>query len=152
MDFSPINSQMMQHAISTAQNRTSLENIDINALHGDDAAMMAAAKEFEAYFIQMMFRAMRDTVNTENSLFPRSQTEEIFQDMLDEKTARAAVEQGNGMGLAQQIFRQMTAGRTSLQDVLLAQSQQQAQVQAHDVQSYQDYYYDGSYGVAMDEE
>ncbi|MCL2576180.1 MAG: rod-binding protein [Defluviitaleaceae bacterium] len=143
MEFSAINTQMMQTAINSAQNRTNLENIDLNALKGDDAAMMAAAKEFETYFIQMMFRAMRDTVNTENSLFPRTQTEEIFQDMLDEKTARAAVEQGSGMGLAQQIFNQMTANRNTLQDALLAQTTNIAQETDH---------YNGAYGAAMIEE
>ncbi|MCL2754001.1 MAG: rod-binding protein, partial [Defluviitaleaceae bacterium] len=137
MDFSAINTQMTQHAINAANRSNNLENLDLAAISGDDVAMMAAAKEFEAYFVQMMFRAMRNTVNSENSLFPRTQTEEIFQDMLDEKTARAAVQQGNGMGLAQQIFRQMTAGRNSLQEVLLAQSQQI---------DFSENYYDGSYG------
>jgi len=143
MDFSAINANnpFLQQAAMQTQNRSNIVDFNWNALEGDDAALMAAAKEFETYFVQMMFRAMRDTVDSSNSLIPRSHTEEIFQDMLDEKSARAAVEGGAGVGLAQQIFRQMTAGRNPVQEALLDENKA----------SYHPYY-DGSYGNAIDEE
>ncbi|MDR2167494.1 MAG: rod-binding protein [Clostridiales bacterium] len=121
MDFSAIsaNNQFLQTAAMHAHNRNNITDFNWGALEGDDAALMAAAKEFEVYFIQMMFRAMRDTVDDQNSLIPRSQTEEIFRDMVDEQTARAAVEGGQGIGLAQQIFRQMTAGHNPVQAALM---------------------------------
>lgn len=109
---------LIQQAAAQASDNGIMQ-MDWERIRGDDAALMAAAKEFEVYFIQTMFRAMRETVNTENSLFPRSQTEEIFQDMLDEQTARAAVTGGNGVGLAQQIFNQMSAGSAVIQQDLI---------------------------------
>ncbi|MCL2169715.1 MAG: rod-binding protein [Defluviitaleaceae bacterium] len=141
MDFSAISTAnpFLQQAAMHTQNRSNVVDFNWQALEGDDKALMAAAKEFETYFIQMMFRAMRQTVDTSNSLIPRSQTEEIFQDMLDEKTARAAVEGGQGMGLAQQIFRQMSSSRTPVQEALVYQGKD----------SYHPYY-DGSYGKILD--
>jgi len=127
---------MMQHAITTAQH-SPIAHLSSARLYGDDAALMAAAQEFETHFIQQLFRAMRSTVDTSNSLIPRSQTEEIFQDMVDEMTARNAVVGGGGVGLAQQIFNQITAQQTPLQTELLAQTRHQTV---------------GEYGIAMDEE
>ena len=137
MDFSAISgtNPFLQQAMMHTQNRSNVVDFNWAALEGEDAELMAAAKEFETYFIQMMFRAMRDTVDSSNSLIPRSQTEEVFQDMLDEKKARAAVEGGSGVGLAQQIFRQMTASRTAAQEALVYNGQE----------SYHPYY-DGAYG------
>ena len=118
MDITGIGSaNMMSQAAFHVNNRSTPQYVDWNSLRGDDAALLAAAKEFEAYFIHMMFRAMRTTVDSSQGILPRSQTEEIFRDMLDEQTARAAVE-GGGVGLAQQIFRQMTAGRNLVQEAL----------------------------------
>ena len=119
MEISSIsNANVLNQAIFNLNNRSGITNIDIAALSEDDAALFGAAKEFEAYFLHMMLRAMRDTVDTSQSLIPRTSAEEIFQDMLDENTARAAA-QGGGLGLAQQIFRQMTAYRNLLQEGLV---------------------------------
>ena len=131
----------MQQAMMHTQNRNNIIDFNWQALEGDDAELMAAAQEFEVYFLQMMFRAMRDTVDTSNSLIPRSQTEEIFQDMLDEKTSRAAVTGGQGMGLAQQIFNQMSTNRTPVQEALVYQKKD----------SYHPYY-DGAYGRKTENE
>jgi len=118
MDISGIGSaNMMSQASFHINNRNPVERIDWNNLSGDDAALLAAAEEFEAFFIQMMFRAMRSTVDTTRGILPQSQTEEIFRDMLDEQTARSAAQNG-GIGLAQQMFRQMTASRNHMQEAL----------------------------------
>ncbi|MCL2855734.1 MAG: rod-binding protein [Defluviitaleaceae bacterium] len=121
MAISFASNMMIDHAISNAQHRDPMENLSAARLSGDDAALMAAAQEFETHFIQQLFRAMRATVNSDNGLFPRSQTEEIFQDMVDEMTARNAVVGGGGIGLAQQIFEQMRAQQTPLQMELTAE-------------------------------
>ena len=112
---------MMQNAIFQTQARSPIDNLSAARLSGDDAALMAAAQEFETHFIQQLFRAMRATVNTDNGILPRGQTEEIFQDMVDEITARNAVIGGGGIGLAQQIFAQMTAQQTPLQTALVGE-------------------------------
>ena len=66
-----------------------------------------AAEAFESYFIQIMFREMRRTTFDERGLFPRSNAERIFTDMLDEEIAKSAAA-GRGIGLADMIYQQMT--------------------------------------------
>lgn len=72
----------------------------------DKEKLKTAAQEFESYFIQMMFKEMRNTVPTDG-LIPKSNAEQIFQSMLDEEVAASAAE-GQGMGLAKMIYEQMT--------------------------------------------
>jgi len=91
----------------SAQQEPSTRNIDLAALQGDDRELFAAAQEFEAFFLNMLFREMRNTVNREDGLFPVSRGEQIFQEMLDEERAAAASRNG-GIGLAEMIFRQMS--------------------------------------------
>ena len=71
------------------------------------AQIRVAAEAFESYFIQIMFREMRRTTFDERGLFPRSNAERIFTDMLDEEIAKSAAA-GRGIGLADMIYRQMT--------------------------------------------
>ena len=66
-----------------------------------------AAETFESYFLQIMFREMRRTTFDERGLFPRSNAERIFTDMLDEEIAKSAAS-GRGIGLADMIYQQMT--------------------------------------------
>ena len=73
----------------------------------DRAAIREAAQMFEAYFIQMMFRAMRQTTFNEQSFIPKSNAERIFTEMMDEQTANNAASAG-GIGIADMIYRQMT--------------------------------------------
>jgi flagellar protein FlgJ len=120
MDISSANNNLINQAVFAMNHRNPVAGgVDWAALSEDDAALMHAAQEFEGYFLQMMFRAMRDTVHSDDGILPRSETQRIFQDMLDEQTAIAAA-RGGGMGLAQQIFNQMTAGRNVMQDALMS--------------------------------
>ena len=72
------------------------------------AAVRHAAEMFEAYFLQIMFREMRRSDFADHGLFPRSNAEKIFTDMLDEEMANQAATTGGGMGLADMIYRQIT--------------------------------------------
>jgi len=119
MDISSIGSgNILAQASLHMNSRSNITNFDINALSGDDAALMEAAKKFEGYFIQMMFRAMRDTVNSDNGILPISESQKIFRDMLDEQMSISAAQNG-GLGLARQIFNQMTSGRNQIQEALI---------------------------------
>ena len=71
------------------------------------AQIRLAAETFESYFIQIMFREMRRTTFDEGGLFPRSNAERIFTDMLDEEIAKSAAS-GRGIGLADMIYQQIT--------------------------------------------
>lgn len=77
------------------------------ALKERSAQIRQAAEAFESYFLQIMFREMRRTSFDEGGLFPRSNAERIFTDMLDEEIAKSAAG-GRGMGLADMIYRQMS--------------------------------------------
>ncbi len=73
----------------------------------DDRELRKACKDMEAYFIQTMFREMRKTIDTKNSLIPKSQAENIFQDMLDEEISKSLTETG-GIGFADMMYRQLS--------------------------------------------
>jgi len=64
------------------------------------------AREFEAMFVAMMLKSMRDTVGKE-TLTGGGKGEETFRSLLDQEYANAAV-QGGGIGLAQTIERELS--------------------------------------------
>lgn len=101
---------MQSAGINREQAKTSAfeEALKSAAESEDDKKIMEAAREFESYFIKMMLKEMRNTV-PKGELIPRNNAEEIFQDMLDEEYSNNAAA-GNGIGLAQMIFEQMTRG------------------------------------------
>lgn len=72
----------------------------------DDAKLREACREFESYFINVMFREMRKTVDTSSSFIPVGYAENVFQEMLDEETSKNAAKSG-GIGLADMMYRQM---------------------------------------------
>lgn len=76
----------------------------------DDTELRNACQEFESYFINMMFKEMRKTVDTSGSFIPVGYAESTFQDMLDEETSKNAAQSG-GIGLADMMYKQMS--RTS---------------------------------------
>lgn len=92
---------------------TQLNALDPNAL-GDlkrlardgnsPEGLRAAAKQFEALFLQMVLKSMRDAVPS-NSMFDSDQTR-LFQSLQDQQTAMNMA-QGRGTGLAEVIFRQL---------------------------------------------
>ena len=96
--------QMRQDEAKTASFQDMLEQA---AASQDSAELRRACVEFESYFTQLMFKEMRKTVPTENSLFPKSNAETIFQDMLDEEYAKRAAQAG-GIGLADMLYRQLS--------------------------------------------
>ena len=91
-------SEILERSMSASEDRQAHEREQIRN----------AAEMFEAYFLQMMFREMRRTTFDENGLFPRSQAEQVFTDMLDEEISNQAAASSNGLGLADMIYAQMT--------------------------------------------
>jgi flagellar protein FlgJ len=67
-------------------------------------ALRAAAKQFEALFLQMVLKSMRDAVPA-NSLFDSDQTQ-LFRSLQDQQLAMNLA-QGRGVGLADVIYRQL---------------------------------------------
>ncbi len=67
-------------------------------------AIKKVAQQFEALFVQMMLKSMRDTV-PENELFG-SQAEQTYQEMYDKQLSKQ-ISTGRGIGLAETIERQL---------------------------------------------
>lgn len=71
--------------------------------------LMNACKEFEAYFIEQMYKGMEKTImkaeDDENST--ANQYMNAFKDMQIEEYAKMTTEQNGGIGLAQQLYEQM---------------------------------------------
>ncbi|MDX5362865.1 MAG: flagellar assembly peptidoglycan hydrolase FlgJ [Pseudazoarcus pumilus] len=76
------------------------------AAKGDSPeALRAAAQQFESVFMQMVFKAMREAT-PQGGLFDSEHTR-MFQSMHDQQLASDLASRGNGMGLADAIFRQL---------------------------------------------
>lgn len=73
----------------------------------DKEKLQKACQEFEAIFLNMMLKQMRASV-MEGGFTEKSHAREIFEEMHDEELAKA-MSQGKGMGLAQQLYQQLTA-------------------------------------------
>src|SRR5210317_1518087 len=83
-----------------------------------NAALKEVAQQFEQMFMNMMLKSMREASNSfsEDSYFNSSETQ-FFQSMLDQQMTTDLATQGNGIGLADVIVRQLggTPGTAGLQ-------------------------------------
>ena len=68
-------------------------------------SLKKSCQDFEAIFIDSMFKAMRKTVG-ENELLPKSNAEKMYQEMLDTEMA-GRIAQKQSIGLAEEIYRQV---------------------------------------------
>jgi flagellar protein FlgJ len=71
----------------------------------DLQSLKKATREFETLYVMEMFKAMRKSV-PKGGLFKEKMSTEIFQEMLDMETARAATK-GKGLGIADAMYNQM---------------------------------------------
>ncbi len=72
-----------------------------------DDELMDVCKQFEAYFVEQVFKEMEKTVpKTEGSLATDNQLVDYFKDNLRQKLSEEAADQ-QGLGLAQMLYDQM---------------------------------------------
>lgn len=71
----------------------------------DPEKLKGAAQQFEAVFIQQMFKAMRDSV-PEGGLFEKDNADDIYAQMQDAEAAKIMAQQG-GIGLADLMIKQL---------------------------------------------
>ncbi len=119
--INPLTSNSMYDAslngVNLKKDETKAESFE-NALKAaaaekDDEKLKQACQDFESYFIQIMFKEMRNTTMTGQGLIPTSNAEEIFRSMLDEEFSKEAAK-GEGMGLAKTLYEQMKRQGTSV--------------------------------------
>ena len=71
----------------------------------DPEKLKDLAEQFEAIFIQQMYKEMRRTI-PDNGLIERGNADEIYQQLQDREAARITASQG-GIGLAELMLQQM---------------------------------------------
>lgn len=71
----------------------------------DAEKLKKSCREFEAIFLQSMFKAMRKTV-PDSGFFKRDTAHEVYQDMLDSELS-LEMSRRQSIGLAEQMYRQM---------------------------------------------
>ena len=81
-----------------------LAQLRVSAQQDQSAALEETAAQFEALFIQMMLKPMREAV-VEGGLFDTSQLE-TYQTMVDQQVSLQLAEQG-GIGIARAMIEQM---------------------------------------------
>jgi peptidoglycan hydrolase FlgJ len=74
----------------------------------DAASAKKVGREFEAMFVGLMLKSMRETVG-EDKLTGGGRGEEMFRSLLDQQYADTAA-QGGGIGLAKMIEKELTRG------------------------------------------
>lgn len=86
---------------------------NINSTSATDDEMMEACKEFEAYMIEQVYKAMEKTIIKADE--DENEYETYFGDMKIQQYAQTVVDQG-GIGLAQQLYEAMkrNSGPTTL--------------------------------------
>ncbi len=85
----------------------SLNRVKAMGRDGDPEALREVARQFEAMFLQQMLKSMRSAneVFGEDGLFDSSETR-FYQDLLDQQMS-LTLSAGQGMGLADAIYRQL---------------------------------------------
>ncbi|MBU1567407.1 MAG: rod-binding protein [Proteobacteria bacterium] len=68
-------------------------------------SLRESSREFEALLLMEMLKSMRKSV-PEGGLFDKDTSSEIFRDMLDSETAKAA-SRGKGLGIGEAMYKQM---------------------------------------------
>lgn len=71
----------------------------------DLASLRKSSQEFEALLLTEMLKSMRQSV-PDGGLFEKNSATEIFRDMLDSETAKAA-SRGKGLGIGEAMYQQL---------------------------------------------
>jgi len=103
LSSSQASAQQVYHSFS------GFEQMRAQARDGDSEALSGAAKQFESVFVQMMLKAMRDTV-PEGGLFDSEQSD-FYEGMFDQQIS-LNIANGKGIGLADVIERQLGAAKS----------------------------------------
>ena len=77
-----------------------------NVKRDNPEALKKTCQQFEAIFVQSMFKAMRDSV-PEGGLLEKGNADDIFQSLFDQEVASAAARQ-NGVGIGDLLYQQLS--------------------------------------------
>lgn len=109
MDISNISSMYNDiYASASNQSASKLEGqLDKDYAQATDEELMDACKQFEAYFLEQVFKEMQKTIpKNEESSSANSNLTDYFKDQMIQKVAADSTEQSS-LGLAQMLYEQM---------------------------------------------
>ena len=97
-----------QQKISINMQQNELEKLSgINFKNKDNKELMQAARQFEAVFVNQLFKALDATIEREG-MFSGGRGEEMFRSMFhDEIAKKISSDPTTSFGLAKQIYEQM---------------------------------------------
>ncbi len=90
---------------SNAKTSSINQTVNKDMKNASDEELMDACKEFEAYFIEQVFKGMRDTVIPAEEKTSMTM-KDYFEDNMYQEYAKNASDQGD-YGIAQMLFEQM---------------------------------------------
>ena len=94
------------HAVN-AQTDKLKEKLNSGSAAASDDELMDACKQFEAYFLEQIFKGMEKTVlKADTGDAATSQLTDYYKDMMVQELAKQSTEQ-NSLGLAQMLYEQM---------------------------------------------
>ena len=108
MDIGNISNMYSDILNANNQSTTKLENkLNTDMTQATDEELMDACKQFEAYFVEQMFKSMMKTVpkNEEMSASTTTLTDFYKDEMLKELASDST--ETNSLGLAQTLYEQM---------------------------------------------
>jgi len=73
---------------------------------GDDDKLKEAAQQFEAFFINSIFKSMRKSADWGEGMTEKSHARGIYEGMMDEKMSDE-IATGRGIGIGDMIYKQM---------------------------------------------
>lgn len=83
----------------------SVDSLRLQAKNDPKEAVKSAAKQFEALFLNILFKSMREAT-PDDSLFDSEQSK-MFTQMLDQQMAQKIATTGKGLGLAESLTQQL---------------------------------------------
>ncbi len=95
------------YASAANQSASKLENqLGADYSKATDDELMDACKQFEAYFLEQVFKEMVKTIPTEEKSSSTSSMVDFYKDEMIQNIAAQSTEQ-NSLGLAQMLYEQM---------------------------------------------
>lgn len=106
MDISGLSNNLEFKEISNKiqkETNTDFKKILNNAMESqDEEKLKKACEDFEAIFVNMLLKSMKNTVD-ESGLTKKSHAREMFESMLNEEMA-SSIAKGRGIGIAEILY------------------------------------------------
>lgn len=125
MDISGIGNDLLNtytDISKSSETESNFKDVFDKALESkDDEELMDACIEYEAYYVQQLFKEMRKTI-PDGGLFEDSNEQDIYEDMLDEEYSKVMAN-NKGFGIANSLYKQLSPQISSAQSVKIEEEE-----------------------------